>query len=68
MRYNYATFEEYCEERWELSKVRAYRLINAAAFVEKVTQGLLPAPSGERFTLPLLERLDNDGAGYDGVL
>jgi hypothetical protein len=60
MRYNYGSFEQYCEERWELTKPYAWRLMNAAAFAGKVTQGLLPAPSGERFIRPLLERLEND--------
>jgi protein gp37 len=60
IRHNVASFEEYCEQRWELTKVHAYRLIGAADFAIKVTHGLLKVPSSERHIRPLLERLDAD--------
>lgn len=59
-RYNYSTFEEYCEERWELQKAYAYRLIDAAAFGSKVANWRLPQPSRESHIRPLLTRLDQD--------
>jgi hypothetical protein len=59
-RYNCTTFEEYCEQRWELEKVYAYRLMNAAAFAEKVANWQLPAPTRESHIRPLLSRLETD--------
>ena len=59
-RYNYATFEEYCEQRWELDKVYAYRLMNAAAFADKVANWQLPVPTRESHVRPLLSRLETD--------
>lgn len=59
-RYNFATFEEYCDERWELAKMRPYQLINAASFAENVHHGGLPVPSRERHIRPLLARLESD--------
>lgn len=59
-RYNCATFEEYCEQRWEIEKKHAYRLMDAAAFAEKVSHGTLLVPSRERHIRPLLERLEHD--------
>ena len=60
VRYNYPTFEEYCEQRWEMDKVHAYRLIAAAKFADQVTHGLLPTPRNERHVRPLLSRLETD--------
>jgi hypothetical protein len=60
MRYNYATFEQYCEERWDLQKAHAYRLMDAAEFAAKVSQRETPIPSSERHIRPLLERLETD--------
>lgn len=59
-RYNLATFEEYCEERWELAKQTAYQLIGAAAFAEKVRNCGLQLPSRESHIRPLLSRLEAD--------
>jgi protein gp37 len=59
-RYNHATFEEYCEQRWELEKAHTYRLISAAAFAEKVSHGGLFVPTAERQIRPLLTRLEAD--------
>lgn len=57
LRYNFATFEEYCEERWELQKVHCWRLIQAADFAEKVSYRKLSPPTRETHIRPLLERL-----------
>jgi hypothetical protein len=59
-RYNCATFEEYCQERWDYEKKHVYRLIGAASFAEKVSHGTLKVPSAERHIRPLLERLQTD--------
>lgn len=59
-RYNVATFEEYLDQRWEMTKPYAYRLIDAAGFAEKVAHGQLSVPSRERHIRPLLERLESD--------
>jgi protein gp37 len=59
-RYNLTTFEEYCDQRWELTKVHAHRLMNAADFAGQVTDRLLQAPSRETHIRPLLERLESD--------
>jgi hypothetical protein len=52
-RCNYKTFEECCEERWELLKQYAHRLMNAAAFFDLQWAKLridlpLNAPHSER--------------------
>lgn len=56
-RYN---FEEYCEQRWELTERHARRLMDAASFAEKVTNWSLYAPSREIHIRRLLERLETD--------
>jgi len=56
-RYN-GTFEEYCEDRWELRASQVYALIGAATFAAKVRHGGLPVPSSERHIRPILGRLD----------
>ena len=48
------TFEEYCKDRWNFSKVHVARLITAAEIVENVTHGLPnEAPTSERQARPL---------------
>lgn len=59
-RYNHATFEEYCEQRWELTDRHAQRLMAAAAFAGEATYRSLPVPSRETHIRPLLERVDDD--------
>lgn len=58
-RYNHATFEEYCEERWELSKVHVWNLTNAAEFATKVHDSELQIPSRETHIRPLVARLES---------
>jgi hypothetical protein len=60
LRYNFGTFEEYCEERWDLGKIRPYQLIDAANFAAKVHNCELSMPSRESHIRPLLARLEVD--------
>lgn len=57
LRYNCSTFEEYCEFRWEIQKKHAYRLMDAAAFAEKVSNWTLSLPARESHIRPLIDRL-----------
>jgi hypothetical protein len=59
-RYNFATFEEYCDQRWEVTEARASQLISAAAFGEVLTLVKLQLPSRETHIRPLLSRLEVD--------
>jgi hypothetical protein len=69
-REKYKTFEAYCEQRWQFSRMRAHQLIESAKVVsdladENVNQGLhteigqvgnpTPAPTTERQVRPLLK-------------
>jgi len=47
-RTDYATFEAYCDERWTLSRPRAYQLIEAAAVVSTTVDTGYRPPSNER--------------------
>jgi len=47
-RADYGTFEEYAEKRWQMSRPRAYQLIEAAAVVSTTVDTGLPAPENER--------------------
>lgn len=47
-RVGYGTFEEYAEKRWQMSRPRAYQLIEAAAVVSTTVDTGLPAPENER--------------------
>ena len=54
-RASHGTFEEYCHDRWVLSRTRAYRLIDAAAVVSPI--GDIDPPQNEaqaRELVPLL--------------
>lgn len=59
-RYNYATFDEYIDQRWELTAGRVSQLTSAARFAEKVYHGKLHVPSSERHIRPLLSKLSID--------
>jgi uncharacterized membrane protein len=52
-RQNYETFEEYCINRWEMSRRSAYYLIDAAAVYENVNRGSQILPANERQARPL---------------
>ncbi len=48
------TFEDYCRERWQLSRPRAYELIGAATAIENVSaMADIPGPQSERQARPL---------------
>ena len=47
-RATYSTFEDYCRERWGLSRSRAHRLIDAAEVVELLPTGNTPPVTSER--------------------
>ena len=57
----YATFEEYCQERWDLRKSRTYQLMDAAEVVEnlksstivELSTGNVPLPVNEAQARPL---------------
>lgn len=53
-RQEYATFEEYCICRWEMSRRSAYQLIEAATVYENVRHGAQILPANERQTRPLV--------------
>lgn len=46
-RQTHATFEDYCRERWNLSRPRAYEMIGAAEVVSAIADTELPPPSNE---------------------
>ncbi len=53
-RANYATFEDYCINRWEISRGSSYHLIAAASLVENfVYHGIQIVPNSERICRPL---------------
>jgi protein gp37 len=61
VRHNVATFEEYCDQRWELDDGSASRLIRAAALVELFPANLQgKVPGRLSHVVPLLERLEAD--------
>jgi hypothetical protein len=47
-RATHATFEDYCRERWDFSKVRATQLITASVVTTVTTKAGDPAPASER--------------------
>ena len=57
-REQYGTFEEYVETRWEWTRDRAYKLIEAAAIAEDLYKNLDILPSRESHTVPLLKLED----------
>jgi hypothetical protein len=49
----FRTFEEYCRERWEFSRPRAYQLIEAAKITRNLSTVVDIQPTSERQTRPL---------------
>ena len=47
------TFEEYCQERWNISRPRAYQLIGAAEAVSTMVDKGIEPPATERQARPL---------------
>jgi len=58
--YSFQTFEEYCEQRWEFKKSRAYQLIEAAALTSEISTIVDVLPGRESHVRPLLDRLERD--------
>ncbi len=52
-RETHGTFEEYCQDRWNIKRRQAYRLIDAAEVVENVSLGTQTPPATERQARPL---------------
>jgi len=53
-RHAYVTFEEYCGERWGISRPRAYQMIDAAQVVGRLSTIVdIPIPSNEAQARPL---------------
>lgn len=52
-RYDYATFEDYCQERWGLSRAYAYRLVGAADVLDNLSPMGDILPENERQIRPL---------------
>lgn len=53
-RREFATFEEYCRRRWDMSKIHAYRLLHGAAVRSELSrQGISPLPDAESQVRPL---------------
>jgi hypothetical protein len=46
-RRDFVTFEDYCVARWQISRQRAYQLMDAAALVSTIVDKGLPAPTNE---------------------
>jgi hypothetical protein len=52
-RQSYKTFDEYCLNRWEMSRRSVYQLIDAALVYENVRHGAQILPANERQVRPL---------------
>lgn len=59
-RTDHATFESYCETRWEFSKTHANRQVAAAQLIEDLTPIGVILPSNESQCRPLTKLLDAD--------
>lgn len=59
-RYSFQTFEEYCEQRWEWSRIRAHQVIEAADLAFKMFTNVNILPNREAHIRPLLDRLKTD--------
>jgi len=49
----YQTFEAYCKDRWDLSKMHAYRLMDSCRVMDTVKSDQLVTPSTESQARPL---------------
>jgi hypothetical protein len=49
----FATFEEYCKARWDMSKMHAYRLMDSCKVIEVLKSNQLVTPVTEYQTRPL---------------
>lgn len=62
-RCDYQTFDQYCKEKWDFSRIRAYQLINATACMEMLTNVNIPLPQNESQVRPLLDIPESEIAG-----
>lgn len=46
-RADYGTFEEYAQQRWNMSRTRAYELMSASTVVSAIADTEMPAPANE---------------------
>lgn len=71
-RLTHGTFEDYCQERWGLSRVHAHRLIEAASAVERIRLlpigNILPATESQARELTRLEDPDQQIAAWEKVV
>lgn len=56
----YGTFENYVEQRWDMTPQRAGQVINAAFLSKRIETIVSISPTRETHVRPLLQRLDND--------
>lgn len=61
-RADHGTFEDYCQQRWQMSRSYAYRMIDAAEVVESVSPMGDIAPSSERQARELARVPESDRA------
>lgn len=59
-RREYATFEDYCVAKWQISRSRAYQLMSAAELVSTFVDKGLPAPSSEALARALAAVPEDD--------
>ena len=52
-REDYATFEDYCRDRWDISRPRAYQFIDSAQVSENLSTMVDKGPVNERQVRPL---------------
>ena len=57
-RESHRTFEDYCRERWGMSRVRAHQLIDGADVVALLTTVNTPTPASERVARELAPLAD----------
>lgn len=57
-RTTHRTFEDYCRERWDMSRARGYQLMDAARVVEAVSTTVDTAPANEAQARELVPLLD----------
>jgi hypothetical protein len=59
---SHRTFEEYCDQRWLLSRTRGYQLIDAAGVVTDMSTMVDTPPANERQARELVPLKDDDQA------
>jgi hypothetical protein len=59
-RQNYATFEDYCRERWGIKHSRAYQLMDAAGVMRNLSTIVEVLPANEAQVRPLAQLAPNE--------